>query len=184
MKDTLLNKRIKQNENNYIKKEDCIPLGGIMEKLKKHLRPDHQMFDEVKVVTVPRYKESEMSGDEWRISASIEYLCKGKVMHRAAFRDIETALDFVKAEYHKGCDMGRDDIQYEDLFCDQEGCNNKPIAFFKLKKQYGRDGEIKGHQFEQHRSFCSTHERRGDCGLEDADSNYELIDSVKGSARK
>lgn len=35
------------------------------------LRPDAQAFDEVRIVTVPRYKQSGLSGDEWRISAAI-----------------------------------------------------------------------------------------------------------------
>lgn len=33
------------------------------------LRPDAQAFDEIRIVTVPRYKQSGLSGDEWRIHA-------------------------------------------------------------------------------------------------------------------
>lgn len=32
--------------------------------------PDYSMVDEVVIRTVPRYKESELSGDEWRISGT------------------------------------------------------------------------------------------------------------------
>lgn len=142
---------------------------------KKHLRPDHQMFDEVTIRTIPRFKESELSGDEWRISAVIEFKCKGRVMHERCLRDVETALDFAKSEYHVACDNGRQYANYEARYCDQEGCLNEPTEFFKVKKQYNREGDISRHQFEQYRSFCKRHSTRGDCGLEDADDNYERI---------
>lgn len=144
-------------------------------KVKKHLRPDHQMFDEVKIVTVPRYKESEISGDEWRISSCLQFLCKGIVMHERCFSDIKTAIDFIGAEYWVGAEQGRERINEENAYCDQEGCVKKPTVFYKLKKQFNSDGDIKKYQFDQHRSFCERHKRRGDCGLEDADTNYEEI---------
>gem|GEM_PF-6705725 len=40
------------------------------------LRPDAQAFDEIRIVTVPRYKTSGLSGDEWRISAMIQFFAK------------------------------------------------------------------------------------------------------------
>lgn len=45
-----------------------------LNKVSKAYRPDAQAFDEVRITTVPRWKESELSGDEWRISAKMEFL--------------------------------------------------------------------------------------------------------------
>lgn len=144
-------------------------------KIKKHLRPDHQMYDKVVIETNPRFKDSELSGSQWRISASIQFYCKGRVMHQASFNSIETALDFVKAEYHKGADNGRADIPYEDLFCDQEGCERLPKTIYKLKQQYNEEGLPKQHQFIQHRSFCNVHDNRGDQSYNDNMNNYEVV---------
>jgi len=42
--------------------------------------PDRQAYDEVRIITVPRYKNSELSGAEWRISAEVQFLHKGVVI--------------------------------------------------------------------------------------------------------
>jgi hypothetical protein len=46
-------------------------------------KPDAQAFDEVRIKTVPRYKTSGLSGDEWRISATIQLMLSGQA-HRPA----------------------------------------------------------------------------------------------------
>jgi len=137
------------------------------------LRPDHQLFDEIIIRTVPRYKTSDLSGDEWRISAVIEYRCKGKIMHSRGLCDIKTALDFAKSEYWVASDNGRNDINYEEMFCDQEGCLNKWTKKFILKSRYCKSGHKTENQFGDYRAFCDQHHKRGDCGLDDADDNYE-----------
>ncbi len=48
------------------------------ERVNRALKPDAQAFDEVRIRTVPRWKESGLSGDEWRISATVEFWRKGK----------------------------------------------------------------------------------------------------------
>ena len=45
-------------------------------KIWRDLKPDAQAFDAVRITTVPRYKTSGLSGDEWRISAHVELLRK------------------------------------------------------------------------------------------------------------
>ena len=37
---------------------------------------DDEWYDEVRITTVPRYKTSSLSGDEWRTSARIQILRK------------------------------------------------------------------------------------------------------------
>lgn len=143
----------------------------------RSLRPDHQMYDEVVIKTVPRYKESELSGDEWRISATIEYKCKGRTMHEASYRDVETALDFVKSEFWKGADNGRVDIPYEQEFCDQEGCSKKWRHLYRMENNYCRSGHPSPATHYPFRAFCEMHMERGDCGLEDSDRNYTMVKS-------
>lgn len=142
---------------------------------RKYLRPDHQMFDEVRIHTTPRFKQSGLSGNEWRYHAEITFLCKGKVMHRRSVRDIETACAFVGAEYHLGCDKGREDIGHENQFCDQEGCQGRPSVFYKMKTQHNSEGRPASYQFEQYRSFCEFHSKRGDQDFNDCDANYERV---------
>jgi len=58
-------------------------------KQQRALRPDAQAFDEVRIVTVPRYKTSGMSGDEWRISATIQFMRKGRIVHERGISSVE-----------------------------------------------------------------------------------------------
>ena len=53
---------------------------NINNQIRRALKPDAQAFDEVRITTVPRYKMSGLSGDEWRISGKIQLLRKGKVV--------------------------------------------------------------------------------------------------------
>jgi len=67
------------------------------------IRPDAQAFDEVRIVTIPRFKTSGMSGDEWRIRANIELWRKGKLILEQSYLNVETAarfLPFVLARAH------------------------------------------------------------------------------------
>ena len=137
-------------------------------------RPDAQAFDEVKIFTVPRYKESGLSGDEWRISATIQFLRNGILRHERTFHDVESCLKFASAEHAKAIDEGKAYFAGEDDFCDQEGCHQKATIFYKLKKRYCRSGHESETLGTEIRAFCDRHKTRGDCGLDDADRNYEL----------
>jgi hypothetical protein len=140
------------------------------------LRPDAQAFDEVRIVTVPRYKTSGLSGDEWRISAHIEFYRKGVKVHESGgLRNVETACGFVYAEHCKGTDEGHAYFASEKGICDQEGCSERATLLFKLKKLFCRSGHGTEPMGIETRQFCEQHKRRGDCALEDADSNYELL---------
>lgn len=149
------------------------------EKITKALRPDAQGFDEVRITTVPRYKTSGLSGDEWRISGRIQLCRKGRVVHEESYRDVETAAKYLPIVIAKAQDEGKAYYAGEENFCDQEGCSEQATRYLRLKKlmcaSQGGCGQEK-HKFgEQYRKFCEKHERRGDCGLDDADDNYEAI---------
>lgn len=136
------------------------------------LRPDAQGFDEVRIETVPRYKQSGLSGDEWRISARIRFFRKGQLIFEKTYRNVETACVFAAADYLSGQDDGKAYFAGDGIHCDQEGCCELATVRYRLKKHFCREG----HESEPHgptyRNFCEGHKVRGDCGLEDADRNY------------
>ena len=78
---------------------------------------------------------------------------------------------------------GRQDQQWEkkdENVCAQPGCGAEPVSLFrKVDDWWPRIGKKKEHyDGNAYRLFCKAHLRRGDCGLDDADSNYELIDGL------
>lgn len=148
---------------------------GSKDRIQRALKPDAQGFDEVRIFTVPRYKTSGLSGDEWRISATIQVYRKGVLIHEKSCRNVETAATFLPALLLTLNDDGKAFYAGEGSTCDQEGCCDKAVITYRLKARYCRDG----HKLEpfgiEVRKFCDRHKHRGDCGLEDADSNYEAL---------
>lgn len=152
-------------------------------KQKRILRPDAQAFDEVRIITVPRYKTSGLSGDEWRISAKILFMRKGRVVHESGCRDVEVACGVLMAEHMRATDDGKGYFTGEENFCDQEGCSEQATVTYRVKKRFSRDNP---HEWNEEynpkvwgipiRKFCAKHSRRGDCAFDDADANYELIE--------
>lgn len=145
-------------------------------------RPDSQFVDEIRIVTVPRYKESEMSGDEWRISARIDFYRKGVVVGSKGARDVAMAARFVDYYLMTGRENGEIDVPSTigDV-CDQEGCCELWTTRLALKQRYGQDGKAVAapkwmEGVTEYRAFCDRHKVRGDCGLDDADANYEVMD--------
>lgn len=144
------------------------------EKERRALKPDAQAFDEVRFITVPRYKQSGLSGDEWRISIMIEFYRNGKKVYEGGgLRNMESAMGFAYAEYARACDEGNGFFAGEEDYCDQEGCSNKAAVKYFLKKKYNNDGSEARMFGKEYRLFCDKHKTRGDCGLEDLDSNYQ-----------
>jgi hypothetical protein len=138
------------------------------------LRPNAQAFDEVEIVTVPRYKQSGLSGDEWRISALVQFRRKGKVIFEKGYRDVMTACGCAYADYVHGIDDGMAFFGgNEDGKCDQEGCSEPATVRYRLKTLYSSEGYKCEPGRPTFRTFCDLHKKRGDCGLEDADDNYE-----------
>lgn len=148
---------------------------GDQQKPWRHMHHDYQPVDEVRIVTVPRYKTSGLSGDEWRISAKIQYLKKGVVIYERSTRNIESALRYGDWWLTEWLEQGNYSAGRTAEQCDQEGCAEPATVTYRLKNQYCRDG----HPHEPHRPkitrFCDRHKTRGDCGLEDADRNYERV---------
>lgn len=67
---------------------------------------DDDWIDEVRITTVPRYKTSGMSGDEWRFSACVQLWRKGHLMFERSFSKLHYAIDFLPAIQHEYADKG------------------------------------------------------------------------------
>lgn len=158
-------------------------INALLAKPRRAHRPNHQAFDEVRITTSPRYKESHLSGDEWRISARIQYLLKGRLVHERSWRNADTALRYgdygVVEMFEISMQAKLPDVS--DL-CDQEGCAEKAKWRMHLKKRYRNDGSSYDPLSPEYRCFCEKHKRRGDCGLDDADNNYHTIEEIKDAA--
>lgn len=147
------------------------------------LKPDAQAFDAISITTVPRYKTSGLSGDEWRISAKVEFFRKGRSVHEQHCRDVETACRLMAWFHAKACDDGKGFFAGENDLCDQEGCSEPATVTYALKKSFctscghGREPPFTSLAGDKYiRRFCERHSTRGDCGLDDADTNYERIE--------
>lgn len=151
---------------------------------------DDEWIDEVRIVTVPRYKTSGMSGDEWRFSAKVQFLRKGIVLYERAFGKIHYAIDFLPALQHEYADQGLGDQDVEgakidfDKFCFNPGCREDGVVEYELLDEYispyGIKQEKKKWRTSVRRRFCEKHAKRGDCALEDADRNYRLVSAPPG----
>lgn len=150
--------------------------------LNRALKPDAQAFDEIRIYTVPRCKQSEISGDEWRISANVDFYRNGKIVHsHCGLRDVEAATRLLAYLHGEAIDNGHGYFAGEGEFCDQEGCKEIATATFKLKNKYCKSCGTKDQFYAERdaqiavRKFCNRHKRRGDSSLDDMDDNYELL---------
>ena len=143
-------------------------------------KPDAQAFDEIRIITVPRYKTSGLSGNEWRISGRIQLMRKGKIIHEDSMRDVQNCAYALGLVLMRAKDEGKEFYGGgEDGTCDQEGCAEKATVFYRLKQSFCNEAykhePINLSEETVVRQFCERHSTRGDCGFEDADSNYELL---------
>ena len=142
------------------------------------LRPDAQAFDEIRITTIPRFKESELSGDEWRISGLIQLFRNGVVKYESQYQNVEMCAKFLSYELAKAIDEGNAYLATEGGFCDQEGCDAKATVFYQKKLNWcsscGKSREVIVDP--EYRQFCERHKERGNCGLDDSDSNYNRVE--------
>ena len=140
---------------------------------------DDEWFDNVTVDCEERWKESELSGDEWRFSYVVRFSRKGQVLIQRGYSRLDWALAAIPSlvTSYAPVDNDRDKEFVDDGFCMQPGCKNKGNIEYRKKEDWcnrcGERHEIKYH--EKRRRFCNYHKHRGDCGLDDSDANYEAV---------
>lgn len=140
---------------------------------------DDETYDEINIKLVERYKTSGLSGDEWRFSGVIQFKRKGFLLAEERFRNIETAvkaLPWLEMTLGEQGKLDEKALEATRKLCAQPGCPNTPVSEYRLKKRYCRDGhETESTYGEDRIRFCAKHLRRGDCGLQDSDTNYDVI---------
>lgn len=140
------------------------------------LRPDAQAFDEIRLKTIPRFKESELSGDEWRISTVVEFYRNGELVHTSGgTSNMETMCGFLYSEFHRAISDGKAYFAGDGVHCDQEGCTSKAAFMYRIKEAYDDRGKRDAIYDGYHRCFCEKHSSRGNSDLGDRDENYELV---------
>ena len=168
---------MKQEETN-IRAGSIAPPSKEKERPRRALKPDAQAFDEVRIKTVPRFKDSRLSGSEWRISTIIEFYRNGNVIHtEQGWRNVKDTCGFLPFAYARASDDGHACFAGEENYCDQEGCSEQAVSSFILKeKRCGTCGSKEQQYRQRYRKFCAKHSRRGDQSLDDRDSNYIKVD--------
>lgn len=71
--------------------------------------------------------------------------------------------------------------EIDHLLCFQPGCSAPHAVEYRLHHLFSREGyrsEQADQSTDYRRRFCLAHANRGDCGLEDAQRNYEQIGEV------
>jgi hypothetical protein len=139
---------------------------------------DDEYFDEIVIRTVPRWKTSGMSGDEWRVSAHVTIKRKGHTVYETGFNKIRAAAAFLPSlllALFEREDVTRLPDALDHSLCFQPGCDKPAVSVYRLKHDYCQGGHKHDLHTETRLAFCQTHLERGDCGLKDADSNYEVV---------
>ena len=143
--------------------------------------PEDERFDRIVIEVNPRWKESELSGDEWRFSYVIKAYRKGELIIQRSWSTLEYAVGALYYTLHIGPQDGeyfdREAWERTKILCDQPGCAEVATVFYHRKKPYTNRGAelVAETRHYQYRQFCSKHRHRGDCDLDDADHNYEQI---------
>jgi hypothetical protein len=67
----------------------------LMRGLKLH--HDDEGVDRIEIDIVPRFKTSDLSGDQWRVSARLRAYRKGELVGEQSYHNMETAVCFLWA---------------------------------------------------------------------------------------
>lgn len=138
-----------------------------------------ERFDRIEIETVERWKDSELTGDEWRFSYVVSFYSHGRKLATLNGFSIEDCLFKALSQFNTVHTDGALRQFVKETFCCQPGCTEPwvvlrhPVQRFtsqgeKLVRDYG-EGEV--------RAFCKKHMHRGDCGLDDNDDNYVTLDT-------
>jgi hypothetical protein len=138
--------------------------------------PDDEGIDRIVIEKVPRFKESGISGDEWRTSAKVSCYRKGALVFEVTRGDLRAAVaclprDLLEMPDHSSVALWG----YDGSVCMQPGCSDPAVVKKTIRQEFSANGEgplpISGG--DRHaRAFCAKHATRGDASREDSDSNY------------
>jgi hypothetical protein len=149
---------------------------------------DDKIFDEFDLKPAIRYKTSGLSGDEWRVSYTLTIKRKGTVLFQRDYHTPQDAVAHMPWLMRVMLEMEGDGdgfqkeawnkrIDDDDNTCAQPGCAAPTTARYRFKEicAPSGDGPIPKDGLDYVTGFCTKHAKRGDCGREDADRNYEKL---------
>jgi hypothetical protein len=145
-----------------------------------------EWHDEIRISTVPRFKTSGLSGDEWRTSAQIEIRRKGRLVYERTYHQIGDAarhLPWLLLTYAEPGEAAEIDPDMTRDLCMQPGCPQwATVLYRKIRQGCGRCGHRRDvdDQFPRYRAFCRDHAVRGNSDLDDMDDIYELVAGQPG----
>ncbi len=160
-------------------------------KLQRRRHPDDKYTDEARIRVVERYKTSDLSGDEWRFSYVVELSRKGVVYAKAVCGNTP---EYAAVLLSQGLILGLAELETLDAwetlpfekipdegYCCQPGCPEKSTRKYAMQKEwsdgcwFSKDLDVESSGV-LYREFCDKHGQRGDCGLDDTNSNYTCIE--------
>ena len=142
--------------------------------------PKDERFDDIHIYIVPRWKESDLSGDEWRFNYVAEIKRKGETIIRISASNLSWLLQSLQWKILTAGEKNNFDKEAwarTKNKCDQPGCSEVATVFYGLIKSFSNRGEELARHRESYRQFCNHHSYRGDCALDDADHNYFKIEN-------
>ncbi len=143
---------------------------------------DDEFIDRIVIETIPRFKTSGLSGDEWRYHVQVTGYRKGLVIADRAVGTMKYAQAMLATgdwwTEHEA--IPKPDVA--EALCDQMGCDQPWTVLYRLKTRgCGRCGNrhvYAGDEAHPYlRAFCEKHKTRGDSDLDDMDELYEAIAS-------
>jgi hypothetical protein len=146
---------------------------------------DDKIIDEFDLKPKLRYKSSGLSGDEWRVSYELTIKRKGTILFQRSYHTPQDAIHhmpwLMRAMFEGGIE-GFDEKAWEqriaddETTCAQPGCGEPGTVCYQFKDIYAPNGEgplpNEDAPYPYVTQFCAAHSTRGDCGREDAESNY------------
>lgn len=140
---------------------------------------DFEWIDKIELSVIPRWKDSHLSGAEWRQHVEVRCFFKGLLVTSFGCSEMKVAVAMIPARvFYTDNGASKEWLAREHECCDQPSCSEPPVAFLRPKRLTDRSGSFldPAEQYgTYYRKFCERHKRRGDCALEDADENYESI---------
>ena len=153
------------------------------------LRND-DFIDEVSIKTIPRFKSSELSGDEWRTHAQVELRRKGHVIATTGVLNMECAAALLPWFLKTFGEDRNFDKQVQEAMdrdwdlCQQPGCPESVDTMFKVLVEACHLGPhpVDPDRTPMFRGFCKAHLNRGDQSFEDSNESYEEVDPLQKAA--
>ena len=155
------------------------------EKLFRPRLDDDAFIDAITIETVPRFKTSGLSGDEWRTSVVATAYRKGRVVKERHVGNIEYAQQMMATNDWWTDDEAIPEPKLAYDLCDQPGCSEPwTVLYRRTKRGCSRCGSRQDEPvglMDTYQAFCERHAHRGDSHLNDSDDNYEAVEGAHPS---